>query len=259
MNKTFKGLMTTPWTLTDAGITYKNEYYPFSKMTNVQETITPDNGLTNGVVQFYIAGKSKPLTLAYAFKEKAEAQEAIKFIKENYGSEERKKQNRERNEKESLGLVYDLQGVRGRYMKVYDNRAIIGTKATLGAFVTGNVSDGEKTIYYRDCIGVQFKQSGLQIGYLQLETASGIMNMRQNNFFNENSFTFDPSVQSNEKMQEVADYVRSRVEEAKNGGNNKVEPAVSTADELKKFKELLDMGIITQEEFDAKKKQLLGL
>lgn len=33
----------------------------------------------------------------------------------------------------------------------------------------------------------------------------------------------------------------------------------SAADELKKFKELLDCGIITQEEFDAKKKQLLGL
>ena len=30
-------------------------------------------------------------------------------------------------------------------------------------------------------------------------------------------------------------------------------------EELKKFKELLDAGIITQEEFDAKKKQLLGL
>lgn len=30
-------------------------------------------------------------------------------------------------------------------------------------------------------------------------------------------------------------------------------------DEIKKYKELLDMGIITQEEFDAKKKQLLGL
>ena len=35
--------------------------------------------------------------------------------------------------------------------------------------------------------------------------------------------------------------------------------ATSPAEELKKFKELLDMGIITQEEFDAKKKQLLGL
>lgn len=33
----------------------------------------------------------------------------------------------------------------------------------------------------------------------------------------------------------------------------------SSADELKKFKDLLDSGIITQEEFDAKKKQLLGL
>ena len=37
------------------------------------------------------------------------------------------------------------------------------------------------------------------------------------------------------------------------------QPAVSSADELKKFKELLDMGVITQEEFDQKKKQLLGL
>ena len=29
-------------------------------------------------------------------------------------------------------------------------------------------------------------------------------------------------------------------------------------DELKKIKELLDMGIITQEEFDTKKKELLN-
>ena len=33
----------------------------------------------------------------------------------------------------------------------------------------------------------------------------------------------------------------------------------SAADEIEKFKNLLDKGIITQEEFDAKKKQLLGL
>lgn len=33
----------------------------------------------------------------------------------------------------------------------------------------------------------------------------------------------------------------------------------SNADELRKYKDLLDNGIITQEEFDAKKKQLLGL
>lgn len=33
----------------------------------------------------------------------------------------------------------------------------------------------------------------------------------------------------------------------------------SSVDEIKKYKELLDMGIITQEEFEIKKKQLLGL
>ncbi len=35
--------------------------------------------------------------------------------------------------------------------------------------------------------------------------------------------------------------------------------AVDPYEEIKKVKELLDMGIITQEEFDAKKKELLGL
>lgn len=35
--------------------------------------------------------------------------------------------------------------------------------------------------------------------------------------------------------------------------------SVSNADELGKYKDLLDKGVITQEEFDAKKKQLLGL
>lgn len=35
--------------------------------------------------------------------------------------------------------------------------------------------------------------------------------------------------------------------------------APSNADELKKYKDLLDSGVISQEEFDAKKEQLLGL
>ena len=85
------------------------------------------------------------------------------------------------------------------------------------------------------------------------------MNMKHDNFFNENSFTFDTTVQSNEKMIEVADYIRGRVEAAKNGGGQTIVQGVSAADELRKFKELLDMGVLTQEEFDAKKKQLLGL
>ena len=46
---------------------------------------------------------------------------------------------------------------------------------------------------------------------------------------------------------------------AKNASASAPAAAVSPMDELKKLKDLLDMQIITQEEFDAKKKQLLGL
>lgn len=35
--------------------------------------------------------------------------------------------------------------------------------------------------------------------------------------------------------------------------------SLSGADEILKYKKLLDDGILTQDEFDAKKKQLLGL
>ena len=34
---------------------------------------------------------------------------------------------------------------------------------------------------------------------------------------------------------------------------------ISVADEIKKYKELLDIGAINQEEFDSKKKELLNL
>ena len=38
-----------------------------------------------------------------------------------------------------------------------------------------------------------------------------------------------------------------------------VNEPINAANEIKKYKELLDMGAITQEEFDAKKRQLLNL
>jgi len=49
------------------------------------------------------------------------------------------------------------------------------------------------------------------------------------------------------------------VEDAPTNPETQAVNAVSDVEELKKYKELLDSGIITQEEFDAKKKQLLGI
>ena len=63
-------------------------------------------------------------------------------------------------------------------------------------------------------------------------------------------------------VQKVADRLHTLLTELKAQPAAAPAPAasaVSAADEIKKFKELLDLGAITQEEFDAKKKQLLGL
>lgn len=57
------------------------------------------------------------------------------------------------------------------------------------------------------------------------------------------------------------DVISITEEEAENISKNQntQQAGVSQADELKKFKELFDSGVITQEEFDAKKKEILGL
>lgn len=54
-------------------------------------------------------------------------------------------------------------------------------------------------------------------------------------------------------LQIIAD-MADRASESTNHGS-----AVSTADEILKFKNLLDAGVISQDEFNAKKKQLLGI
>lgn len=59
----------------------------------------------------------------------------------------------------------------------------------------------------------------------------------------------------NAKVHEVIDNIKRLNENASNNVSN--QPPASAADEIKKFKELLDMGAITQDEFDAKKKELL--
>ena len=55
------------------------------------------------------------------------------------------------------------------------------------------------------------------------------------------------------------DLLLHRQGEAKKSPVSEIVMQSDPADQLKKYKELLDSGVISQEEFDAKKKQLLGL
>lgn len=171
-------------------------------------------------------------------------------------NEELKQKQIREEQLQNVGMVYYLEGARGRKMRVYEDRCEIVTDATLGSMITGNVSDGEKTIYFADCIGIQFKKSGVLIGYLQIETAAPTMNNEKSNFFNENSFTYTEANQSNEKMTEVYRYIKGQVALYKKPN---VSSSLSVPDEIRKYKELLDMGAINLAEYEDKKKQLLKI
>lgn len=116
-------------------------------------------------------------------------------------------------------LICEIEGVRGRVLKLYDTKCVIITEKTLGSLITGNITDGEKTIFLCDVVGVQFKKSGALLGYLQFETPSMQMNNKSSNMFSENTFTFEEGANgvSNAQMEAVYNYVVDRLEELKYG------------------------------------------
>ncbi len=106
-------------------------------------------------------------------------------------------------------LICSIDGARGRKIDIYDNKCVITTDVTIGSVLTNNATDGEKTIFYKDCIGLQFKEPGITIGFLQIETATGQMNNLASNFFAENTFTFETQT---DLVREVYHYISTRVE-----------------------------------------------
>lgn len=99
---------------------------------------------------------------------------------------------------------------------------------------------------------------GCTLGVLQFVIPGSAAN---NNTFaatarDSNSLNFEP--QYNEQALKIKQHIDKYIANPP-AQTATVIQQTSAADELKKFKELLDCGIISQEEFDAKKKQLLGL
>lgn len=92
---------------------------------------------------------------------------------------------------------------------------------------------------------------GLGIGTVCIDTFKETFNVGVNVSFASNIY---------DKAHEVWDEIRAKKDAANNvAPAAAAAPAKSPVEQIKEYKELLDMGIISQEEFDAKKKQLLGL
>ena len=143
-------------------------------------------------------------------------------------------------------------------LTVYEDHCVITGKKNLLGVIVGRALNGSKEFYYTDITSVQYKKaSSLINGFIQFEYAGS--HSGQQNFGNENSFIIVKGKTDIEQCEKAYQYIKERVSFYKQQKNNPTITTISPAEELKKFKELLDCGIITQEEFDTKKKELLGL
>jgi len=151
---------------------------------------------------------------------------------------------------------FHLIGFKGE-LKVYENRVEIKKKGS--GFITGNTN---KTLPMANIMSVSVTPSTIWArGFIEFTVPGGkdSANIEQA-LRNENALPLAAAGQNEEAMK-IKTYVEEQILKQANNksGTTIVQQATSPAEELKKMKELLDMGIITQEEFDAKKKQLLGL
>ena len=151
-------------------------------------------------------------------------------------------------------LKFEFKGVDGQ-LAVYDDKIVIERKGFFGVGAHG--LSGAKTIAMSTIQAVQFKKAGLTNGFLEF-TVLGSIEQQGGLFASAGENTIIVSKKGNEMAEKIKDFVEEKILERSKPQGTVVQQA-SAADELKKFKDLMDSGIITQEEFDAKKKQLLGL
>lgn len=115
-----------------------------------------------------------------------------------------------------------------------------------------------KEIRIQSLTGIEIKEPGrILAGYIQFIFSGSSETQgytRIDAVKNENTVTFS------KKHRDDIMRCKSLVEEYMNNskGNDKTGTS-STADELKKFADLRDQGVLTEEEFNQKKKQLLGI
>lgn len=149
--------------------------------------------------------------------------------------------------------IYTLKGVGGQ-LELYNNKVVIKRKGAVAKM--GHGFTGDKEILIKNISSIQLKLGGgILNGFIQFsipggnESKRGIIDATQD----ENTVMF------NRSENKVAQAIKDKIEQIQDELNKPQTAAtLSPADEIRKLKSLLDDGIITQEEFDKKKAELLS-
>ena len=151
--------------------------------------------------------------------------------------------------------VIQLNGNSGEALVVTDSRVIILKAGYSSGAMFGRKA---KSFPFEQISSVETSRA-ITAGRLQI-TAAGTVEIKQQSigdaFQAENVINYPTSKGMHEKFTEAAAYIRERIAAAK---KPVVAAAPSLADELERLAALVTKGILTRAEFDAKKKQMLGL
>ena len=140
---------------------------------------------------------------------------------------------------------------------ILTDTGVIIKRGAKGFFLGGGMLRGDKTIPYSSIVAVQLKKVGMTAGYIQLtlkggsEAKSGLFQSATD----ENSINFHSAFggNNNELFAEAKKLIVEKINAVNSPAKN------SGLDNLEKLATLKEKGIINEEEFQAKKKQLLGL
>jgi hypothetical protein len=156
----------------------------------------------------------------------------------------------------------DVLEVKGHTGTVrFDGHAV--TILRKGFLARANVGKGEKHFPVATLSAVQFKPAGVMVnGFIQFTVGGG--NERRSKFGkqttgavkDENSVVF--THRQREGFEELRDAVQAAIAAHHTREPTAPSPVDGPVEQIKKLAELLDAGVLTQAEFDAKKTELLG-
>jgi hypothetical protein len=234
MNVSFKAFMQKPWTLKDDRIVIKGTEILLSEISKVEHSpLSPGN--SNGVISIYHDKNFLGFNaLAYPSSQKEEGEKAAKYILAAVGG---------KNPDEAVKKYEDQQ--QNGYRK------LCKVCGHIFCYTQEDLDKNKKLIY-----DATYERG---MGKTEWWTTSMVTgNQRQQRADELEAKIVDYNRCPKCGSKELVDATDEDIAKSKEPQSAVIQQA-SSADELKKFKDLLDAGVITQEEFDAKKKQLLGL
>ncbi len=161
--------------------------------------------------------------------------------------------------------LMELKGTNGT-ITAYENKVVISRKGVFAIASQG--FKGDRTFFYNDLSGIDYKKPGWTNGYIKFLTPGtlgtsprvSLMGSSPESMQDENTVILRAFNSDTPKLSEdMYNLLMEKINISKSGPANSTTSAFSSADEILKYKQLLDASIISQDEFENKKKQLLNI